>query len=117
MPLTFLCLAAIAIDGDTLRCRDQGLVRLAAIDAPELPHHCRPGRNCARGDPYAARAALAGMLRPRVECRTVDASPRQAGFQGRDRYGRIVARCSASGRDLSEAMVRGGLAVRWPPGG
>lgn len=117
MPLTFLCLAALAIDGDTLRCRDQELVRLAAIDAPELPHHCRPRRNCAPGDPYAARAALATMLRPHLVCRQVDASPRQAGFQARDRYGRIVARCSVGGRDLSEAMVRSGFAVRWPPGG
>ncbi len=117
MPLTFLCLAAIAIDGDTLRCREQGRVRLAAIDAAELPGHCRAGRDCAPGDPFAARGALAAMLRGPVRCQQVDASPGRAGFQPRDPYGRIVARCSVGGVDLGEAMLRGGWAVRWPRGG
>jgi micrococcal nuclease len=32
----FLCLAPVAVDGDTLRCGGD-LVRLIGIDAPEMP--------------------------------------------------------------------------------
>jgi micrococcal nuclease len=113
VPVTFLCLAAVAIDGDTLRCRDRGNVRLAATDAPEMPGHCRRGRKCAPGDPVASKWALAGMLTGPVRCRQVDASPSWRGFQATDRYGRMVVRCSVNGRDLGEQMISKGKAVRW----
>src|ERR1700712_1173347 len=45
------------VDGDTLRCGNER-VRLLGIDAPELPGHCRIGRACAPGDPYASTASL-----------------------------------------------------------
>lgn len=92
MPLGFLCLAALAIDGDTLRCGGVGLVRLARIDAPEMAGHCRRGRQCAPGDPVAAKAALSAMLVGPVRCKHVDAVPGWRGFEPRERYGRIVAR-------------------------
>jgi micrococcal nuclease len=118
MPFTFLCLAAIAIDGDTLRCSNildaNGRVRLARIDAPEMAGHCRAGRDCVQGDPVAAKAALSKLLVGPVRCEVVDALPGQRGFQERDRYGRIVARCSAGGRDLGQAMIAAGHAVKWP---
>jgi endonuclease YncB( thermonuclease family) len=44
-------------DGDTIRCGDER-IRLLGIDAPELPGHCRSGRNCAPGDPYASTSSL-----------------------------------------------------------
>lgn len=107
---TFLCLAAVAVDGDTLRCRDafpevNGRVRLARIDAPE------------RGETGYREAAnaLARMIEGQeVRCRIVDADPRKGGFQARDRFKRPVARCSAGGRDLGAAMMRAGLARGWP---
>ena len=100
--LTFACTSPLAVDGDTLRCAAQGPVRLLAIDAPELPGHCRRGRVCTPGDPFASRAQLARLLaRGEVVCRST----------GRDRYARILARCSAAGTDLSCAMVAGGFAV------
>lgn len=110
MPLiSFLCLAAVAVDGDTLRCsniRDAGgRVRIARIDAAE------------RGEPGARRAteALARLIEgQRVHCRAIDADPRIAGVQQRDRYGRIVARCRAGKRDLGAAMIAGGHAQVWP---
>lgn len=102
MTAAFVCLAAIAIDGDTLRCAGLGRVRLLAIDAPELPGHCRKGRECTPGDPFASKASLARLVEGRqVTCRS----------QGRDGYGRTLARCSASGRDLSCAQVAAGSAV------
>lgn len=105
----FLCAAAVAVDGDTLRCAnlDQagGRVRLARIDAPE------------RGTPGAreATAALALLIKGHdVRCTLVDADPRRAGFQRTDRYGRPVARCEAGGIDLGGELIRRGHAVRWP---
>lgn len=107
--LEFLCLAAIAIDGDTLRCANieqaDGRVRIARIDAPERR---QPG--------YAkAQAALAGMIAGRyVRCVQVDADPREGGVQRLDRYGRIVARCEAGGRQLGPAMIALHHAEAWP---
>lgn len=98
----FLCLTPVAVDGDTLRCGEVGLVRLLAIDAPELAGHCRPGRECTPGDGEAAQRAIANM----IAGREVTCAP-----EGRDRYGRILARCSASGQDLSCAMAVRGYAI------
>lgn len=96
------CSAPVAVDGDTLRCADIGLVRLLSIDAPELAGHCRKGRRCVRGDGLAAKRRLADLVRgQRVACIS----------DGRDRYGRLLARCEAGGIDLSCAMVQSRLAI------
>lgn len=97
----FTCNSPQITDGDTLRCNGQR-VRLLGIDAPELPDHCRRGRQCVEGDPYAARAYLESLTRTTVECTS----------QGEDRYGRTLARCRADGVDLSCAMVQSGHAER-----
>jgi endonuclease YncB( thermonuclease family) len=98
---SFVCDSPRVTDGDTIRC---GVlrVRLASIDAPELPGHCRRGRTCASGDPFASKANLERMMTgaPTV-CRQTDT----------DHYGRVVALCSAGGRDLSCAQVEGGYAI------
>lgn len=106
--MTFLCLAAVAIDGDTLRCANieaaNGRVRLARIDAPELRRAGGP----------EAKAALAALITGPVHCTLVDADPRITGDQTQDRYGRIVARCAIKGRDLGRAMVVAANAKKWP---
>lgn len=117
--LAFICAAALAIDGDTLKCANVeaagGRVRLARIDAPELAGHCRKDRDCAPGNPVKSRNGLAAMIRGKtVRCVQVDASPDRKGFQSYGPYGRIVAVCSAGGIDLGNAMLRAGLARRWP---
>ncbi len=118
MPLHFLCLAALAIDGDTLHCANvraaNGDVRLARIDAPEMTGHCRKGRHCAPGDPFASRRSLQALLTKPVTCIQVDASPFWSGFQAYDRYGRLVARCIANGSDLGKSQLAAGMAIRWP---
>lgn len=80
-----------ATDGDTIRCGRER-IRLLAIDAPELPGHCRPGRICAPGDPRAARASLSA---------TLASGPIRVTPIARDRYGRTLAMVSAAGRNLS----------------
>ncbi len=100
--LAMLCASPVAVDGDTLRCADIGLVRLLHIDAPEMPGHCRPGRRCVPGDGREAQRVLAGLIaRRRVVCSA----------EGRDAYGRVLALCTAGGADLSCAMVARGQAV------
>lgn len=95
------CTSPSVTDGDTLRCGDVR-IRLSSIDAPEMPGHCRPGRACTPGDPYASQANLARLVQGmEMACAQEDV----------DRYGRIVARCSVAGRDLSCAQVEGGFAV------
>jgi endonuclease YncB( thermonuclease family) len=77
-------------------------MRLYAIDAPEMPGSCRPGRQCTPGDPYASRDHLASLTAGKdVRCKEVD----------RDHYGRQVVQCFAADVDLSCAMVRDGYAV------
>lgn len=89
------------VDGDTLRCGEIR-IRLASIDAPELPGHCRIGRTCVSGDPYASTESLRRLIGDQpIKCRQTDT----------DRYGRVVAFCSAGGRDLSCAQVAGGFAI------
>lgn len=105
-----------AVDGDTLRCPLPGRageserVRLIGIDAPEMPGHCARHRRCAPGDPVAARAHLARLLR---------SGPIMITRTGRDHYGRTLALVRAGGIDLSCAQIRAGHAVyvaKWDEG-
>lgn len=108
----FTCASPYVIDGDTLRCGERR-VRLARIDAPELPGHCARSRRCAPGDGKASRAALARLIDGKpLACQPVPASPH--GGSVYDRWGRTVARCRVNGRDLGQAMIAGGWAIRWP---
>lgn len=97
---THACAHPRIIDGDTLEC-DGTRIRLAGIDAPEMPGHCRKGRDCVAGNPHEAAAALRNLTSGGISCTA----------QGTDTYGRTIARCTASGRELSCAMVANGHAV------
>ncbi|MCC6948694.1 MAG: thermonuclease family protein [Bradyrhizobiaceae bacterium] len=99
---------ATAIDGDSLR-RGGEEIRLLGIDAPEYRQTCRDerGRDWACG--REARAHLERLL---------SRGPAQCVPNGRDRYGRTLARCSAGNiADLGEAMVRAGYALDFMGGG
>lgn len=107
LALSALTGTCTAIDGDTLRCRIADRpqlehIRLLAIDAPELPGHCRKGRRCVKGDPYRATRVLANAVRGQtVTLSTI----------GRDRWGRLLA-TARTGRagDLSCHLLRQGVA-------
>lgn len=101
-PGGFSCPFVEVTDGDTFRCGTIR-VRLAGIDAPEMPGHCRRGRDCTPGDPLASRNSLASMLQQTpVNCLKTDT----------DRYGRTIASCTAGGVNLSCELVRSGFAVK-----
>lgn len=97
-----VCASVRVIDGDTFDC-DSTRIRMEGIDAPEMPGHCRRGRDCTPGDPYASEANLRRLVQSgAVQCRKTDT----------DRYGRTVARCHAGEVDLSCKQIEGGFAVR-----
>ena len=89
-----------AIDGDTLRCGGER-VRLLAIDAPELPGHCRPGRDCAPGDPFASTASLSAALGGELRIERI----------GEDHYGRTLASVAGPKGDLSCWQLERGQAT------
>ena len=99
----FPCSMPESHDGDAIRCGGKGRsMRLYAIDAPEMPGACRPGRQCTSGDPYASRDHLRALTAGKaVQCRQLDT----------DRYQRPVVQCFAGGVDLSCSMVQDGFAV------
>jgi micrococcal nuclease len=86
---------AYVIDGDTITIQ-KTQVRLFGIDAPELNH------------PYGKNAKWALM-------RLCKGHTLRAEVTDEDAYGRTVAKCFLpDGRDLSEELVRQGLALDWP---
>jgi micrococcal nuclease len=96
-----ICLSVVVIDGDTIIC-NRTHVRIAGIDTPEIPGHCRRNRVCTPGDPFAAKSALATMLAGR----TVRIIPRAT-----DRYGRTVAVVLAGNTNVGCALIRQHIAV------
>jgi endonuclease YncB( thermonuclease family) len=99
---TLECSSPEILDGDTFDC-GATRVRLDGIDAPELEGHCRPGRKCAPGDPYASTEHLRSIIgSATLQCRQTDT----------DVYGRMVARCTAGETDLSCAQIESGHAIR-----
>lgn len=104
--------AYAVVDGDTLMDSTGERIRLLRIDAPEMPGHCRPGRHCVPGDPYAARDALQWALtRGTVQC---------AGSQ-RDFYGRRLAECFVTAPNgttvnVNDYLLSTGLVERYRSG-
>jgi micrococcal nuclease len=99
--IAFLCLVASITDGDTLRCSDGTRVRIAGIDAPEMPGHCNRGRICTPGDPYAAKASLSTIAQGKsLQCQAVGKS-----------YNRILAHCYINGQSIGCIQVRAHMAV------
>lgn len=94
------CRSPYIIDGDTLSCSG-ARIRLHAIDAPEMPGHCREGRRCTQGNPHKAKSYLQSLTRGEVICEALTI----------DRYNRTIADCTAGDINLSCEMVAAGHAV------
>jgi len=96
-------------DGDTIRCGRER-VRLADIDAPELPDSpkCQDGRRsyawCDFDAGYRSRDALRAFLQSgKVEVYR----------QGEDKYGRTLAIVSVNGVSAGDYLISLGLAKPW----
>jgi endonuclease YncB( thermonuclease family) len=93
----------VTIDGDTIRAGDGAEYRIFGIDAPEL----RQGCNESNGKSWLCGRAAKAKLTTLIKGGNVNCEARAT-----DRFGRIVAVCSAEGvPDLGEAMVRDGYAI------
>jgi len=91
------------VDGDTIEIHGRR-IRLWGIDAPESTQTCKiAGRPWRIGQ----RAALA--LSDQIKYRVVTCQHRDT-----DRYGRMVAACTVSGRDLAGWLVSEGWALDYP---
>ena len=89
-------------DGDSLVVAGER-VRLHGIDAPEIKQRCDvSGRNWACGA-WAAEVLRDIVTQGVLVCAAVET----------DRYGRTVARCSVSGRDVGALMVQAGAAMAY----
>ena len=92
---------AIIADGDSLEVAGQR-IRLEGIDAPEFEQNCEiGGRSVLCG--VSARNHLRSLAAGGVRCQ---------GWE-RDRFDRLLARCSAGGRELNRSMVADGWAVSY----
>lgn len=103
-------------DGDSIRCGGER-IRLLNIDAPELAGSSRcsaksrqrlaNSRNPAWCDPIraiAARDALRAFL---------SRGPVRIERQGKDAYGRTLARVTVNGQDAGQHLITLGLARKW----
>jgi endonuclease YncB( thermonuclease family) len=112
-PLPVLASAALCVanvhDGDTIRTCAGERIRIADIDASELPESpkCKDKRRsyawCDYRLGYQARDALAGFLHDGAKIER----------QGVDRYGRTLARVTVNGKDAGAYLVSKGLARWW----
>ncbi|MEM7439382.1 MAG: thermonuclease family protein [Pseudomonadota bacterium] len=88
------------VDGDTLEINGT-TYRIDGIDAPEAGQTCKTatGRDwrCGKRATDALFELVDGKV---VRCRA----------HGADRYGRVIATCSADGRDLARVLVENGFA-------
>ena len=101
LPPRFTGSVSHVADGDSFRIGGDR-IRLVGLDAPELDQTCwrEDGKEwpCGR----QARAFMEDLLSgTRIAC-----AP-----EGEDKFGRILARCSAAGKDVAAAMVEAGLAI------
>ncbi len=89
-------------DGDTIRIGETR-IRIKGIDAPEMEQTCSRARGSYRCGEVARRALIDMVSGENVQCRAA----------GRDRYQRILARCTVKGRDIGARMVEEGWAVSY----
>ncbi len=93
---------ASVIDGDTIEVHGQR-IRLHGIDAPESRQLCRLDGNPWQCGKDAANALTDMIARRPVTCEDL----------GRDRYKRIIARCTVASEDLGAWMVSQGMALAY----
>jgi endonuclease YncB( thermonuclease family) len=109
MPL-LLCLAATVIDGDGIRCRNLGEVRLLGIDAPDReksrPCSSRFGDHiCSDRQAQVAKSVMKSALK---------LGPVRVEAVGRDRYGRLLGIVYAGRVTVNCRMLRA-QGVRYMP--
>lgn len=100
---TFDGARAVIVDGDIIAL---GLerIRILNIDAPET------------FDSRCTDELLLGLKTKQRLAALLRSGQVEVERQGRDRYGRTLARLSMDGRDVGETLIREGLALPWRDG-
>ncbi len=93
---------ASVIDGDTIEVHGQR-IRLHGIDAPESRQLCRLD-----GKPWQCGKDATNALADKIARRPVTCED-----LGRDRYKRIIGRCTLAGEDIESWMVQQGWALAY----
>ncbi len=98
-------IVAHCFDGDTMKLQDRRVVRLAGIDAPEMPRNGKPAQFYAR----QAKKALEGLARGQKVGLVFP------GLNQHDRYGRLIADVRLeNGESLNEKLIEQGAAFFYP---
>ena len=86
------------VDGDTLKVSDSGYIRLIGIDTPEIKGKCE-------NEKYRAEMAKKYL-------KSILDSAKEIQVEGNksDKYGRLLARVTADGKDVSGLMIQSGFA-------
>jgi endonuclease YncB( thermonuclease family) len=94
---------ASVIDADTLDIRSER-IRLVGVDAPESGQKCKDANGAlVRCGSTAANALDAWINRNPVTCIS----------EGKDRYQRILGKCSVRGQSIQDWLVRNGHAIAY----
>lgn len=94
---------AHASDGDSLRLGEER-VRILGIDAPELDQTC----TTRSGDSWPCSRASKDFLE-----QILAAHPIECIWDARDKYGRVLATCTADDRDIGKMMINAGMAISY----
>lgn len=118
--LSFTCTPTAVYDGDgPIWCAEGPKIRLAGIAAREMDGTCRSNQPCPKAGAADARNHLAALVGKPIGRRPeghilVKGAPLRCVSEGNGRGSRTAAWCqTAQGVDLSCAMVRSGMALRW----
>ena len=116
----FSCTPTAVWDGDgPIWCAEGPNIRLAGIAAREIDGSCRAGHPCPPASGRAARDYLVDLLGGSRGVRSsghiiVGGPPLRCTSKGSGKGARTAANCvRQDGVDLSCALVRGGVALRW----
>lgn len=117
----FTCTPVAIWDGDgPIWCAEGPHIRLAGVAAREIDETCRRGHPCPKAGGEAARDALVRLVGRKTGVGRhghvlVTGAPMSCLSRGAARGTRTSAWCwTASGEDLSCAMYRRAMVVRWP---
>lgn len=115
----FTCTPVRVWDGDgPLWCAEGPRIRLSGIATREIDGSCRKGQPCPNGSGTAARDALVRLVGEPIgrsrQGHVLVRGPAMRCVSAGGTYDRTAAWCvSPKGGDLSCAMIRSGLALRW----
>lgn len=117
---SFTCTPVAVYDGDgPIWCAEGPKIRLAGIAAREMDETCRKNQPCPAASAVVARDYLVTLIGKPIGRRPeghilVKAAPMVCRSEGSGRGARTAAWCVTRKRvDLSCAMVRAGMALRW----